>query len=845
MKLRNIFTALASAFVLTFVGCQEPERFLDEVKVSQSTVAIAAAGETVEVDVDASGDWNIVAVDAKTSANIEIPEWLAISPMSGSKGKSVVKFTAEAATETREVRLHLNCGEVYQIINVIQMTQKAEAPLTKLSAILSGGEIGAFYRVKGVVAEVPVADFKKYGKFFIIDDSVDKKVEIYGLANKTSYLDKAENPTIEAGDIVTIEGSWSKYGNFNNDTKILEVEKSLIKVEKVSPATALAKEGDVFTVTLTNKGEGLEISIPEADTTWIKAAEPFVAGTTMVVEFTVAANESTPRSTTITFSTTSGDVTYQATAAIEQNGGVPQMTIAQAVASGELGMVIGKVLYVHSKGVLITDGTDVLYGYIGSQLEVAVGDVVSMIGTVTLYNGGRSMNKPTVAPATATVAAYTAPAPIVLDAAKFAELTDKSADFATPYVSITGVAETDNYNNIIVKLADGETTYSVKSYYGVDSYADWAGQTVEVRGYAYNAYNDSKQVNLIVTSVQEPLLTLPAIAEVRAAAKGDAVITEGTVMAIHKKGYIISDATGSIYVYTNAAPDVAVGNKVKVSGVFDNYYGTLQIKNPVVEANDNATSVTYPTPIDLTDPATYEAFATYSAANPTDFAYVKIKGVLSGDYSSIVTVGSSTKTAQFDYSSGDYSALNGKTVVVKAYMKGFHSKGYYQLMETSVVEEGAEPEEPAVLTLTNAEILAAIAEANTTETSYVTYDIPSASGTWNVNAQRHKDNPYLQCRGRKGSYIKTPVFDKDIKSVTIHFSDKKSVYADNVYCAFPATWTAPTADEAYSDGGNVGKAVTVADSHTLTIPVSAGNRQVCISIIGTYSYYLDHIDVEF
>lgn len=156
-------------------------------------------------------------------------------------------------------------------------------------------------------------------------------------------------------------------------------------------------------------------------------------------------------------------------------------------------------------------------------------------------------------------------------------------------------------------------------------------------------------------------------------------------MAVHQKGYIISDATASIYVYANAVPEVKVGNKVTVSGTFDNYFGTLQIKTPVVSANDNGTNPTYPTPVDLTVQATYDAYATYSKENPTVFDYVKIKGVLQDDGRTIA-VGESTKTSQLDWSSSDYSALKGKTVVVTAYIKGFHSNGYYQLMETSVVE---------------------------------------------------------------------------------------------------------------------------------------------------------------
>ena len=164
--------------------------------------------------------------------------------------------------------------------------------------------------------------------------------------------------------------------------------------------------------------------------------------------------------------------------------------------------------------------------------------------------------------------------------------------------------------------------------------------------------------------------------------------------------------------------------------------------------------------------------------------------------------------------------------------------------DNPVAEPEPEPEpEPSdeVLTLTNAEILVAMT-AN--DSSYSEYTIESASGTWTVNACRNKTNTYLQCRGKKGGYIKTPEYDKDIKSVTIHFTSAKSVYSNNTYCVFPSTWTAPTEDAAYPETGNVGKAVTDG-SYSLTIPVEAGNKQVYISIIGTYAYYLDHIDVAF
>ena len=208
MKLRHIFTMLMTAVALTFVGCQEPERFLDEVKVSQSYIAIPAAGGDVTITVDAVAEWSVVAIDKKTFKEIAMPEWLTISPLSGPKGKTEVTFSAGETKETREVFLNLNCKDVCQELNVMQMTQKPEAALSTCNEVLTNGVVDQFYRIKGVVAEIPLADFQKYGKFFITDDTTDKSVEIYGCANKSIYLDKSNNPTIEVGDIVTIEGSW-------------------------------------------------------------------------------------------------------------------------------------------------------------------------------------------------------------------------------------------------------------------------------------------------------------------------------------------------------------------------------------------------------------------------------------------------------------------------------------------------------------------------------------------------------------------------------------------------------------------------------------------------------------
>ena len=72
---------------------------------------------------------------------------------------------------------------------------------------------------------------------------------------------------------------------------------------------------------------------------------------------------------------------------------------------------------------------------------------------------------------------------------------------------------------------------------------------------------------------------------------GDPAMVAGTVVAVHGQGFIMSDETASIYVYTSSEPEFAVGNNIVVAGTFDNYYGTLQVKNISVISNDGADEV--------------------------------------------------------------------------------------------------------------------------------------------------------------------------------------------------------------------------------------------------------------
>lgn len=672
MKLRYIFTMLASLLMLAFTGCQEEEgRFLDEVKVSQSYIAIPAEGGSVEITVDAIDSWSIAGV----------PEWLTVSPASGSAGQTKVTFSAGAATATNEATLALNCAGVSQTINVLQMTEPLEVPISTCDFVNNNGEDGVIYRVKGTVTSIANT---VYGNWYLDDGT--GTVYIYG----TLYEGATQQFTkhgLEVGDIVTVEGPRKNYNGTIElvDVTVISIEKSLIKVDAIEPETGILPiEGGEFKVTLTCKGDGVSVVVPEDVKSWLYVSGLSTSGSTAVVTFTATENAGGKRNADLEFVTVSGGVEYKAMTSLTQEGSIVEVSVADFLAAEEgtaLFKLTGKVANLQAGDygnfdLVDATGSVYVYGLTATPVEkndksfptlgIKEGDVVTLIGTRASYKGTAQVGGPAyyvshIGHVESTVADFLAQ-PVAAD--KWYQLTGTIANLVN-----------ETYGNFDLVGEDGSSVY----VYGL---------TV-----APVAKNDKSFAQL--------------------------GLKEGDVVTL---------------------------------------IGTRAVHNDVAQVGG---------------PAYYISHVAGGATEP---------------------------------------------------------------------ETPGDPETPATgtVTLTNAEICAAMTSS---ETAYSEYTIESASGVWTVNASKNKDNTFLQCRGKKGGFIKTPAFDKDIKSVTLHFTDKKSVYANNVYCAFPSTWTAPTADAAYPEDGNVGRAVTDG-SYSITIPVEEGNKQVYVSIIGTYAYYLDHIDVE-
>ena len=617
MKLRYFLTSIIACLALA-IGCTKEELpALSEITVTPSYFTFTVDGGAKEITVNALADWTVT----------DIPEWLTVAPAEGTAtGAEGVKVTVTAqATQAEKIAtatLKFNCAGKTQLVTVGQEAYVPDYPKF---------EAGEYWIMFGDEAVVPVSSAYGYlytikanksqdGKLsstadniftftaveggFSIQDAAGKYYAMKGTYDSFNLYDTAQENYVytvkQTGDAKflitnTANGKFMHYDPAHSSAGAYSSERegaiypNLVSVAgaeipevlfAVEPTEVeVEKEGTDFNINMTCKTGEFEIE-PSVD--WITLKGMTSTNGEYVVTFACAENTEAARTGAIEF--TSGEETITVT--VNQAGAIAEVTIAEAIASDELCSVLGKVIFTHSKGVLITDGRDVLYGYLGAAPEVAVNDVVKMVGTVTKYNGGRSMNKPVVAKAEGTVGTYRTPAPVVLDAEKFAAYTSADADFATPYVMITGVAETDDDNNLIVKLVDGETTYSVKSYYGNDSFADWAGKEVKAYGYAYNAYANSKQVNLVAVTVLDADAEEPAGPEISTIASvlawgQDAVIPDGTIVEgivisnavlsnlTSKKGMYLQDESGAVQLRFTNDHTFAFGDKLQLdlSGV--------------------------------------------------------------------------------------------------------------------------------------------------------------------------------------------------------------------------------------------------------------------------------------
>lgn len=425
MKLRYILAALAASMFL-MVGCNEEEELgtLGSIQVSDTYVSLPMSGGTKTVTVNATDSWTVTST---------LPDWLTVSPTSGSAGQTTLTITApETVSGKGETEIAISCGGYSQYIMVVQGLKAAEAATC---AQVNAGAEGKTYRVTGTVTAISSTD---YGNFYIADETGD--LYIYGVKNASGQYPKDASGGwasfgIDVADVVTVEGPKKIYNGTVElvDASVVKVTKSLIKIEE-GDVNAFDAAGGDFTVKLVVKGNGPSVTIPDNAKEWVSMTNVSVVADTTYVSFHVGeSQQESARTAEIAFSSVSGKSSSTVTAVVSQTGLQGTLTnpftVAQAIEycqtlSGESASdfyVKGKVsdiLYTYSAKYgtatfwISDDGvahgisedkkttTDPAndfecYGVVwfGNQpwaegnSQIAVGDEVIIHGKLTLYKG--------------------------------------------------------------------------------------------------------------------------------------------------------------------------------------------------------------------------------------------------------------------------------------------------------------------------------------------------------------------------------------------------------------------------------------------------------------------------
>ena len=462
MKIKNILVSLVAILALA-AGCNqvEPDHYLNEVKLSSSYVAISMDGGSTNITVDATESWTISTM----------PQWLTITPASGSAGVTNVTFSAAKTLDGRTAELVLTCGGKTQNINVIQGL--ATVSKATCAEVIAGPE-SKTYLVTGTCTRIANTT---YGNWYLDDGTGE--IYIYGTVNAAgNYAWSSFN--IEVGDEVTVQGPKTVYNGTVElvDATFISVNKSLIKVAEIDPADAvLPLEGGDFKVLISNKGTGLYVDdLPE----WLSISS--IAGN--LVTFHAAPNEGGDRSTTIVFKTTDGKKNYTCEQALTQKGAIVACTVAEFLAApvGNVqyrmtGIITG--LYASDKqgqSFYIADwsGETLVYrvnNFAGSGLKP--GDVVTVVGKRGAYKDNPQMVEGTIE--------------LIVDLVDEVSIADflTKPDSKTEFYMVSGVIDeiaNETYGNLYIKDDAGNRLYIYGCYPGYGATGDARKGLIAAKG---------------------------------------------------------------------------------------------------------------------------------------------------------------------------------------------------------------------------------------------------------------------------------------------------------------------------------------------------------------------------
>lgn len=522
MKIRNIFSLALAASALLFASCTKETATdsFDNIKLDKTYLSIPAEGGSIKLSINATDSWKFVkdatwpevisfakdengkTYKATTDqwGNITNPEeqiasrtasWLSSSVLEGAAGAVEVTFSAEAVAGGRELSLAIVCGDHLQHVVVRQGT--LEASNATCAEVLAGPD-GKTYRTKGTCTAIANTT---YGNWYLNDGTGE--VYIYGTLDAKGAERNFASLGLEVGDVVELEGPKTIYGSTVElvNVTVIKITKALAKVvtdpaEFQIPGTYSeeTKKHEPFIVKVAYKGGNFGYSVPETQD-WVSVVSVTnVKGVpskleqnpadTAYVGIKVLPNAGGDRSGSIDFTSGSSKVTYTFT----QKGAVIAATVEEFLAAamddtqyrvtGVITKISSSAQY-HNANITVSSGnfasSILLYRTVTAEgniedLGLAVGDVVTVVGKRSEYNGTPQMAQGGVLEsyqryATKTIAEFLA-APV--DASAFYTVSGE-------ITIVAGLSGKDSYNNVNITIKDGNDElylYRVTTFDGTD-----------------------------------------------------------------------------------------------------------------------------------------------------------------------------------------------------------------------------------------------------------------------------------------------------------------------------------------------------------------------------------------
>ena len=352
--------------------------------------------------------------------------------------------------------------------------------------------------------------------------------------------------------------------------------------------------------------------------------------------------------------------------------------------------VKGYVSAVSTQGPIITDATGSILLYKGTDL--AIGDEVSVSGTISAYNKGFQIAASTATVEKTGTTTVTYPTPVELDGpAMEALLTSRTDNDYAQFVKFTGTPSVGNYINIIM---EGTEAAQGSIYGATDEVKAMFTDGVEATIYGYFcSISSGKYINVVVVSVDEA----PAIgggsepeapkysSALGSAVLGDFVEVDGYISAVSTQGPILTDNGGSILLYRTSGYEV--GDEVSVSGTISSYGKGFQIgTTDITIEKTGTTTVTYPTPMEITGAVADELLTT--RVNDEYAYYAKMTGTVSinGNYYNFILADATTAQGSFYGATDELKAQlsDGMECTIYGYFTSLSGGKYINMVVTSI-----------------------------------------------------------------------------------------------------------------------------------------------------------------